>query len=290
MSFKPDQYIKAKTVEEVTALLQEYGEEAAIVAGGTELHELAGRGMIPKAKKLIDIEQLDLNYITSSEQRIRIGATTKLRNIRDDTLFKREGAYTSLSEAATILPLQVVELATIGGSVCAGLPILNFPPVMVALCAELKVVSTEEEKIIPADEFFIDYFLTALSPNELVTEILIPILPEGTGSVFQAFRILKVDYPTVSIAARVTLNGHGICDEVRIVFGSAGRIPIRATKAESKLRGKNLEDKVIAEVVEAVPAEIEPINDLRASAEYRRELSKVLTESALREAWKRAAS
>ena len=113
MSFKPDQYIKVKTVEEVTALLQEYGEEAAIVAGGTELHELAERGMIPKAKKLIDIEQLGLNYITSSEQSIRIGATTKLCNIRDNDLFKREGAYTSLSEAATILPLQIVELATI---------------------------------------------------------------------------------------------------------------------------------------------------------------------------------
>ena len=288
MTFKPDQYIKVKTIEEVTVLLQEYSEKAAIVAGGTLLHELAMKGMIPGVRTLIDIEQLNLDYIVDGGSGIKIGACTKLCDIRDESLFKQEGAYTALSEAATILPIQIVELATIGGAVCAGVPILNFPPVMVALDAEFKVVSAGEEKRIPASEFFIDYFLTALNPTEFMTEILIPKLPEGTGSVFQAFKILTVDYPTVSIAAKVTLDGNGTCDEVRLVFGSVGHIPVRATKAESKLKGKKLEDGVIKEVLEVIPEEIEPISDLRASAEYRKELSKVLTESALIKARERA--
>jgi len=290
MSFKPDQYIKAKTVEEVVALLQEYGEEAAVVAGGTELHELAERGMVPRVKKLIDIEQLDLSYIKNSEEGIKIGALTKLRNIRDYPLFKKEGAYTALGEAAKILPVQIVGLGTIGGNICSGLPILNLPPVMLALDAELKAVSAEGERTIPASEFFVDYFLTSLKPDEFITEIKIPKLPERTGSVFQAFKLLTVDFPTASIAIRVSLSQKETCEDVRIVFGSVGRIPVRAIKAERKLKGKKLEDKVMKEVAEAVPEEIEPISDLRAPAEYRKELSKILTESALVKARERAMS
>lgn len=290
MSFKPDQYIKASEVGEVVALLQQYGEEAAIVAGGTELHEIAERGMVPRVKKLIDIERLDLNYIESNEEGIRIGATTSLRYVRDYPLFNTKGAYAALGAAAKILPVQVLELGTIGGNICAGLPILNLPPVIVALDAELKAVSVEGERSIPAKDFFIDYFLTALQPDELVTEIWIPRLPERTGTAFQVFKILTVDFPTVSIAVRVTLSEKETCEDVVIVFGSVGRIPFRAMKAEKKLRGKKLEDKAIQEAAEAVPGEIEPTSDLRASSEYRKELSKILTETALVEARERAMS
>ncbi len=279
MSFKPNEYIKANTVGEVTALLKEHGEEAAVVAGGTELHELAVRGMVPRIKKLIDIEQLGLNDIKSSNGGISIGATATLSSVRDNSLFG--GAYTVVSEAAKFLPFQIVERGTIGGDICAGLPILNFPPVIVALGAELKAVSAGGERMIPAGEFFVDYFLTALEPSEFVTEIVVPTLPKGTGSVFQAFKLLSVDYPTVSVAVRVTLSGNETCDEVGIVFGSVGRIPTRATKAEGKLQGKKLDDKVIKEAVETIPGELEPMSDLRASAEYRKDISKVLAENAL---------
>ncbi len=281
MSFKPDEYIKAKTAGEVTALLKEHGEEAAVVAGGTELHELAVRGMIPQIKKLIDIEQLGLDYIKSSNGGINVGATTTLSSIRDDSRFS--GAYIMVSEAAKFLPFQIVERGTIGGDICAGLPILNFPPVIVALGAELKAVSAGGERMIPAGEFFIDYFLTALDPSEFVTEVVIPALPEGTGSVFQSFKLLSVDYPTVSVAVRVTLGSNETCDEVAIVFGSVGRIPVRATKAEGKLRGKKLEDQLIKEAVATIPGELEPMSDLRASAEYRKEISQVLAEKALKQ-------
>ncbi len=279
MSFKPNEYIKAKTVDEVTALLKEHGEEAAVVAGGTELHELAVRGMVPRIKKLIDIEQLGLDYIKSSNGGINVGATTNLSSVRDNSLFG--GAYTVLHEAAKFLPFQIVERGTIGGDICAGLPILNFPPVIVALGAELKAVSTGGERTIPAGEFFVDYFLTALSTEEFVTEIVIPPLPRGTGSIFQAFKLLSVDYPTVSVAVTVTLGSDETCEKVNVVFGSVGRIPVRATKAEGKLQGKKLEDKVIKEAVATIPGELEPMSDLRASAGYRKEISQVLAEKAL---------
>jgi len=281
LDFKPDEYIKVRTVEEVANLLQEHGEEAAIVAGGTELHELAARGMIPRVKKLIDIERLDLDYIEDREEGIKIGAATTLRHIRDYPLFKKDGPYTALNEATKTLPAQILGLGTIGGNLCAGLPILNFPSVISMLDAELKVFSAEGENSIPANEFFIDYFLTALQPNEFVTEIHIPRLPELTCSVFHAFKILTVDFPTVSVALRVTLACNEICEDARIVCGSVGRIPFRAKNAENVLNGKRLKEKVIKRAAETVPGEIEPISDLRASAEYRKELSKVLTEQAL---------
>ena len=279
MSFKPNEYIKAKTVDEVTALLKEHGEEAAVVAGGTELHELAVRGMVPRIKKLIDIGQLGLNDIKNGNGGISIGATTNLSSIRDNSLFS--GAYTVMHEAANFLPFQIVGRGTIGGDICSGLPILNFPPVVVALEAELKAVSSGGERTIPAGEFFVDYFLTALNPEEFVTEVVIPPLPKGTGSVFQTFKLLSVDYPTVSVAVTVTLGSNEICEKVGIVFGSVGRIPVRATKAEGKLQGKKLEDKVIKEAVGTIPGELEPMSDLRASAEYRKDISQVLAENAL---------
>jgi CO/xanthine dehydrogenase FAD-binding subunit len=288
LSFKPDEYIKVKTVDEVITLLQEHGEGAAIIAGGTELHQLAEGGMIPQVKKLIDIEQLDLSYIESSEEGIRIGAATNLRNIMDYPLFQKEGAYTGLHEAAKILPIQVLGLGTIGGNICSGLPILNFPSVVSMLDAELKTISSDGDGSIPANEFFIDYFLTALQPNEFLTEIRIPRLPERTGSVFLPFKLLAMDFPTASIAARVTLSEDETCEDVRIVFGSLGRIPFRAKRAEGKLKGKSLEDKTIGEAAKAVLKEIDPISDLRGSAEYKKELSRVLTEQALVKAKKRA--
>jgi len=288
LSFKPDEYIKVETIEDVTNLLQEHGEAAAILAGGTEIHELAEKDMIPQVKKIIDIERLELNYIESEAEFIRIGASTNLRSIRDYPLFQKEGAYTALHEAGSVLPLQVVGLGTIGGNVCSGLPILNFPAVISAMDAEMKTISSEGEGTIPANKFFLDYFLTALQPNEFVTEIRIPVFPENTGSVFLTFKLLTVEFPVVSITARVTLNTDETCKDARIVCGSVGRIPLRVKSAEGKLIGKRLEDKAIRKASEAVYKEIDPISDLRASSEYRKELCRTLTKEALLKAKDRA--
>ena len=101
----------------------------------------------------------------------RIGATTRLCDIRDHDLFRVDSPYAAVGEAARILPIQVVELGTIGGNICAGLPILNFPPVIIALNAELRVLGPDGQRSIPADEFYMDYFLTGLQPNEFLAEI-----------------------------------------------------------------------------------------------------------------------
>ena len=246
--------------------------------------ELVAKGMVPGIKTLIDIEQLDLNYIKSSEDGIRIGATTRLCEVRDEAIFQGQPEYAAIREAATILPVQVVERGTIGGNICAGLPILNFPSVIVALDAELVAISSQGERIIPAGEFFLDYFLTNLQSNELLTEIRIPKLLEGAASVFLASKILSLDYPTVSIVVRMQVNGNGTCKDVSMVLGSVSRTPVKATRTEDKLRGKKLEDSVIDEVAKNIIKEIEPISDLRAPAEYRKEMSRVLAEDALKKA------
>ena len=281
MSFRPDEYVIAQTVDEVTHLLGMHGQEAAIIAGATVFHELVAKDMVPQVKKLVDISRLTLSYINNQENGIRVGATTRLSELRDASLFSVQGTYAAVSEAANILPIQVVEVGTIGGNVSAGLPILNFPPVIMALDAELKTAGPHGERSIPADEFYLDYFLTALQPDEFLTEVWIPKFPEHTATVFKASKILSLDYPTISIAVRVTLDGNDRCSQVRIVFGSVGRIPVRARKAEKKLIGKSLEEKEIREVAELIPSEIDPISDLRAPAQYRKDMSRVLAEDAL---------
>lgn len=286
MSFRPDEYVRATTVRQVTDILEQHGESAVILAGGTELHELIAKGMIPQAKKLIDVSELDLSYIREDDQTVKIGSVTKLCDVRDAPIFNSNVAYSALRDAADILPLQIVEVGTIGGNICAGLPILNFPPVTVAVGANLKATGPQGERIIRAEDFFLDYFLTALSPSEFLTEIQIPKFPDRTATIFKSHKILSVDYSTVSTAVRVTLDRKDKCSEVGIVFGSVGRIPMRARKAEDKLRGSDLSQKYIDAALDTIPKNIEPISDLRATANYRKEVSRVLAEEALNKAKK----
>jgi CO/xanthine dehydrogenase FAD-binding subunit len=281
VSFRPNEYFKAQNEDEVLEILVEHGEEAALIAGGTVFHELVAKGMVPQVKKLVDISGLNLSYIRTEGNSVRIGATTRLCDIRDHDLFRADSPYAAVGEAARILPIQVVELGTIGGNICAGLPILNFPPVIIALNAELRVLGPNGQRSIPADEFYMDYFLTGLQPNEFLAEIRIPELPDRTATVFQASKILSLDYPTISAATRLTLDADMICQDLGIVFGSVGRIPVRVTKAEDRFRGQKLDDQRIRQVAEVIPTEIEPISDLRATAEYRKEMSKVLAEDTL---------
>lgn len=284
MAFKPDEYICARRVEEVVQALTAYKDQAAILAGGTVFHELVAKGMVPQIKKLIDISRLPLSYISDRPDGLRIGATTRLAELRDASVLKDSGAYRAIAEAASILPVQVVEMGTVGGNICAGLPILNFPPVVLALDFEMKVTGPGGERSIPGGDFYLDYFLTGIQPEEFLVEVNVPKFPERSVSVFQAFKILSLDYPTISIAVRVTLGKNDACREVRIAFGSVGRVPLRASKAENRLMDRKLDERIIDQAIEAIPGDINPINDLRATAEYRKEISKVLARDALMKA------
>jgi len=158
-----------------------------------------------------------------------------------------------------------------------------------ALNATLRTASRKGKRTMAVEDFTLDYFETALEPGELLTEIQVPAVPPHTGTAYTKFNIIESDMATVGVAVSVTLGSNdGTCDDVRIVLGASAPTPMRAKQAEAVLKGKRITDELLKEAGQIASAEAEPISDISASEEYRRELVKVLVKRVGNEALARA--
>ncbi len=276
VAFRPDEYLQAKTVDEVVSILKKFGEDVRIVGAGITLHELGVMGMLSGVKKLVDIQQLGLDYIESSGDITKLGASTPLHKIRDHELFGRVPALRAINDASDFVPVQIVNAATIAGQICTGLPILSLPTALMAVDASVKCVSWEGERVVPLHSFYVDYFLTDLKPEEFVTEVQIPKQPGRSASAFKYEKLSAADYPMASVAVRVGLDEQGKCMDCRVATGSLGRTPMRMKNVEESLIKSKLDNETLARAGDLLSKEIDPITDLRASADYRRKLAKVL--------------
>ncbi|WP_309493544.1 xanthine dehydrogenase family protein subunit M [Candidatus Hecatella orcuttiae] len=277
--FRPSEYLVPETVDEAVALLRDYKDRAKIIAGGTQVYETAMKGMIPKVEKLLDIRKLGLNYIKEEGGHVKIGAMTTFTDMLESELLKK--ALPIIVEAVSLIrPVQIRNVATMGGSICSGLPFFDIPSALLTLDATVKAVSSSGERVLNVDGFFIDYFLTALKPNELITEIAIPKPPANTGSAFLKMERTLVDLPTVNTAVRLTMD-NGRCKVARIAVGAVAQVPLRLKKAEKRLEGKELTEAAIAEAAEEAYREVKPVRGVHASAEYKRHVCRVLVKRAL---------
>ncbi len=279
--FRPDEYIRAKSKEEVVALLKQHGEAARVVGAGITIHEMGVLGFLPQVKKLIDVRGVGLDYVTVSGQWIKVGGSTTVSNMADHEIFRNQPVYQAVSEAADSFPLQVANAATIAGNICSAVPIVSMPPVLMALGAQVLLLGSSGERTLPVEGLYEDYLITRMKPDEFLTEIQIPV-HEGRGaSSYVAEKTVAADYPTVSVSASVFLDDGGRVKDCRIAVGSVGRTARRLPEAEKALRGAKMEPPSYAKAGEAAAKEIDPSADLRASHEYRRVLTKYLTKKAL---------
>jgi carbon-monoxide dehydrogenase medium subunit len=159
---------------------------------------------------------------------------------------------------------------------------------LIALKAAIKVGGAKGDRTMPLEDFFVDYFETALSKGELVLEVQVPIPEPKTGAAYQKFNLLESDMGVVAAAAAVTLNGGGKCKEARIVLGNAGSTPKRVKRAEELLVGKAYDEGLFAEAGKIASEDCEPVADIHASEEHRRHLLGVLTKRMLKQAWEQA--
>ena len=283
-AFRPNEYIKATSVEQVVSTLATYGFRAKIVAGGTELNELAKRGLIPHVEKLIDIEDLGLEYVREDSDWLRIGAMTTIADLGRSAKIRSETGLRALSEAVNrIEPTQVKNVATVGGAICSGLPLFDLPTALVAMDARARVIGPRGERIIALTGFFLDYFLTSLKTGEFVVEVMIPKTSSRAGSWFDKLQVTSEDLALVNAAVHLSLDGSGRVRNPKIALGGRGtnRVPTRALRAEQLADGE-LEGKIsVGKVAQKAAREIRPISDQRASAEYRRKMACVLVERCL---------
>jgi CO/xanthine dehydrogenase FAD-binding subunit len=285
---KDFEHFAPKTLKEALTLLGKYQDDCKVICGGQSLLILMRQGLVAP-KYMVDIKGLsELNYIKDEKDGLKIGATTTHRAIEKSPVIKKK--YPMLAEMENRLAsIQTRNWGTIGGNICHADPAGDPAPVLIALNATLTVASSKGERSMPVEDFTLDYFEVALEPGELLTEIQIPPVPPRTGTVYTKFNIIESDLATVGVAVSMTLgSGDGVCQDVRIALGAAAPTPMRAKQAEAVLKGKKITDALLEEAGEAASTEAEPISDIQASEEYRRELVKVLVKRMSKEALARA--
>lgn len=280
---KDFEHFAPKTLKEALALLDKYQDDCKVICGGQSLLILMRQGLVAPPY-MIDIKGIsELSYIKDEKDGLKIGAATTHRAIEKSPVIKKK--YPVLAKMETRLAsIQTRNWGTIGGNVCHGDPAGDPLPVLIALGATLTMAGSKGKRSMPAEDFCLDYFETALEPVELLTEIALPIVPPNSGTAYTKFNVIESDLATVGVAVSVTLGAGDSCQDIRIVLGASAPTPMRPKKAEAVLKGKKITDALLAQAGETAATEADPISDIYASEEYRRELIKVLVPRLTREA------
>ena len=271
-------YYRVTSLNEALKLVNEL-EDFKVVAGGTDLvMDLKIKRYIPK--NIIDISRVkELDYIVDEGDRIRIGALTRLQEIVDSPII-REKAYVLAEAVNQMASWQIRNIATIGGNLCNASPAADTAPPLYVLNAELKLVSVEGERIVPVTKFFHGPRKTELKKNELLAEIIIPVEKDAGASAIKLGRRNAFTLSIVAVATLVKVSDNKFTD-VRVALNSVAPTPVRATSVEKALTGREVSLEAVEEASKLVVNDIKPISDVRASADYRREMSIVLTRDSL---------
>jgi carbon-monoxide dehydrogenase medium subunit len=281
------EYLAPKTLPEAISLLQQHGHEAKILSGGHSLIPMMKLRLAAPAT-LIDINGIPgLDFIAESDGFLRIGALTREAALEEAALIRSR--YPIIYETAKMIAdPQVRNLATVGGNLAHGDPGNDHPATMLALGAQVKAVGPQGERTIPMTGFFVDFFTTALAPDEILTEIQVPIPPAGSGGAYLKLERKVGDYAVAGVAAQVTLDPQGVCRYAGIGLTNVGLVPLKATEAEARLLGSVLDENAIGEAARLAADASDPAADLRGSEAYKRAMVKELTNRALRRAAARA--
>lgn len=282
------EYFAPKTVEEVLTLLAQYKEESKMIAGGQSLLILMRQGLVTP-KYLIDIKGISsLDYLNKTKSGLEIGSLTTHRTIETSPLI-RDGFGVLAEMERTLASLETRNWGTVGGNICHADPAGDLCPVLIALGGQLRIASLGGERTISVEEFSTSYFETVLQPEEILTEIQVPNLPVRTGVAYKKFTMIEGDYAVVSATVSITLNSKDErCSEARIVLGAVAPVPMRAKRAEKILVGREIKDSLLEEAAQIASEEAEPVSDMHASEEYKRELVRVLVKRVAQEALQKA--
>jgi aerobic carbon-monoxide dehydrogenase medium subunit len=281
------EYHAPTTVEEAAALLQQLGPEAKVLSGGMSLIPLM-RLRLAVPRHLVDINRIaGLAEIKEADGFLTIGGLTREAELEGSDLVRAR--YPILAQTAAVIgdPL-VRNRATVGGNLAHADPANDHPATMLALAAEVVATGPTGERRIPITSFFTGFFTTALEPDELLTEIRIPIPPPRSGGAYIKLERKVGDFATAGVAAQLTLGEDDVCEQVRIGLTNVGPTPIEARQAEELMRGKRLEPEVVKQAAQLAAEASDPSTDLRGSLEYKRDLVRVLTVRALHRALEQA--
>lgn len=277
-------YHDPTTLAEALALLTEHGEDAKILAGGQSLIPVLNM-RLARPKVLIDLNRVEgLSYIKEEEGLLKIGAMTRHAEVERSPLVAERQPL--LAEAMRhVGHVQIRNRGTMGGSLAHADPAAELPAVMVALDATLVATGPDGVRTIPAEEFFLMYFTTALQPDEILTEVQVPVLAPNSGTAFEELARRHGDFAFAGVACAVTLNPvDGTIVDCRLGLTGVGMTPVRAREAEALVAGHAPAAGNFEDAAEAVRSAIMPDDDIHGTGEYRKQIAGVLTMRALEKA------
>jgi aerobic carbon-monoxide dehydrogenase medium subunit len=283
----PFDYAAPTSLSEAFALLEQHGDEAKLLAGGHSLIPMM-KLRFASPEFLIDLNNIPgLSYIKEEDGYLKIGAMTREADLDHSKLIRTK--YPIFTDASKLIAdPQVRNMGTIGGNIAHGDAANDHPAVMLAMRAEVIISSAEGQRIVPIDEFFYGFYMTAVQPNEIVTEIRLPIPPAGTGNAYHKLERKVGDYATAGVAVQIGLAADGTCHYAGIGLTNVNPVPMRAARSEEVLLGKKLTDELIEEAGRLAAEDCNPSDDLRGDEEYKRAMVGVLTRRMIRKAIERA--
>ena len=274
------QFHTPATLHEALALLDEHGEDARLFAGGTALVVLMKQSLVV-ADHMVSLQRVpDMDRIHLEDDGLHIGALTRHREVETSELV-REHAPLLADVYARVAGVRIRNVATVGGGLAHADPAQDPPAGLIALEARARLVSSRGERTLPVEALFRDYYETAIEPGEAIVDVIVPPPPPRARSVYLKFLPrTEDDYATVAVAA----VGHvddGQCRRLRVALIAAGPTPVRASAVERELEGREVNPEAVRRAAEAVAEQVDPLDDFRGSAAYKRDMAVVFTRRAL---------
>lgn len=277
------EYFKPETIDEAISILDEYKGAISVLAGGTDL-------MVdndPAMEALLDIGNLDLNYIKKDNEYLKIGSATTFNEILESKEIYSN--FRGLWDAAKVLADKTIRnVATIGGNICSSVPSGDSIPPLFTMEAILVIKTPTEELKVKVEDFFTGPKENILKKGHILKEILIPYKDKACGSIFKKVSRNSVDLATSNVAVLIAVDGEDKIVEAKIAFGAVAPTVVRSKKLEETLIGTMAEADKIEENIDLIDEAISPISDVRSTANYRKEVSKVIVKRAIIKAYQRA--
>jgi carbon-monoxide dehydrogenase medium subunit len=273
------EYHAPRSIPDALGLLKQLGDEAKLLAGGHSLLPMM-KMRFAQPGHLIDLGKIpELKGIREEGGTIRIGAMTTENELIWSKLLQ-ERCPLLVEGARLISDPQVRYKGTIGGDISHGDPGNDHPAIMLALGASFVLRSTAGERVVPADGFFVGTYETMLKPDEIMTEIRIPVPAAGTGYCYAKLKRKVGDFATAAAAVTLRMDGENVA-HVAIALTNVGPTPLKARAAEDSLRGKALTDASMAAAAGLAISICDPTPDQRGDAEYKKAMAGEMTRRAL---------
>lgn len=279
----PIKFLEPTDFSEASSLLDQYADDAKIIAGGVSITLMLQQKLISPSV-LISLGRVsNYDFIRHDQDGLHIGALTKLRDIERSDIVKK--FCSALAHTFSVVGnVRVRNQATIGGNLSAADYAADPPSMLAALNARVQVQSPEKKREIPLGEFFLGFYTTALESNEILTEVVIPNLSSSARAAYHKYTSISAEgRPCVAVGAVADFEADGKCLDLRIAVGAAVETPQRLNSAEAMARGQILTDELIAAIAEEYSLRLDPLTDVRGSAWYRKEMVRVFVKRALQE-------